>query len=80
MDRWKKSTNCAVLSCGRRQSLALRVYGRQQANSDDSQSRVATTKRVGRQDWFQVGGGKRVPCDTDPKDPEIITRIPIAAR
>jgi photosystem II stability/assembly factor-like uncharacterized protein len=49
-----------------------RVYGAQQDNSTIAIASRDDDGVIGRQDWFQVGGGESGFIAPDPKDPEII--------
>jgi len=49
-----------------------RVYGAQQDNSTIAIASRDDEGVVGRQDWFQVGGGESGFIAPDPKDPEVI--------
>src|SRR5215469_16422032 len=49
-----------------------RVYGAQQDNSTVAIASYSDDGVIGRQDWYEVGGGESGYISPDPKDPEIV--------
>jgi len=79
LDSAVQSADGAVLSRRRGQPLAYRIYGAQQDNTTIAIASRDDEGVIGRQDWYEVGGGESGYIAPDPGDRRSSTRMPTAA-